>query len=150
GGSITLTLDQAGVITLQATWLAEDGTPLAANRLDLVCVSFAPTPVSLRVIDSAPTADALRALGYPVSEGDVSSAAKADVVVACRYTTELQTYVQSGGRLILLAAEEAGMALPVGAIAARAGTPWQGDWANSLAWIKKQGPFAHLPGTPLL
>ena len=35
-------------------------------------------------------------------------------------------------------------------IAPRAGTPWQGDWANSLSWIKKQGPFAHLPGAPLL
>jgi len=52
--------------------------------------------------------------------------------------------------VILLAAAEEGMALPVGTITPRAGTPWQGDWANSLAWIKKQGPFAHLPGAPLL
>jgi hypothetical protein len=149
-GTIRLTLDRVGVITLHTTWLAEEGTPLAKNQLDLVCASFVPTPASLRVIDSAPTADALRALGYPISEGDVSGATKDDVVVACRYTTELQTYIQGGGRVILLASEEGGMGLPVGYIAPRAGTAWQGDWANSLAWIKKQGPFAHLPGAPLL
>ena len=42
------------------------------------------------------------------------------------------------------------MSLPVGTITPRPGTPWQGDWANSLAWIRKQGPFAHIPGAPLL
>lgn len=149
-GTITLRLDQPGVITLQAAWLAEDGAQLAANQLDLVCVSFVPTPVSLRVIDSTPIADALRALGYPVREGDVADGTKDEILVACRYTTELQTYLQNGRRVILLASENTGTPLPIGEIAPRAGTPWQGDWANSLAWIRKQGPFAHLPGGPLL
>jgi hypothetical protein len=149
-GTITLRLDQAGVITLYATWLAADGTQLAVNQLDLVCVSFVPPQASLRVIDSTPIADALRALGYQVSEGYASGGTKHEVLVACRYTTELQAQIQNGGRVILLASEAAGTALPVGTIAPRAGTPWQGDWANSLAWIKKQGPFAHLPGEPLL
>jgi hypothetical protein len=149
-GTITLRLDQAGVITLHARWLAEDGSQLAANQLDLVCVSFAPTPVPLRVIDSTPIADALRGLGYQASEGNVSGGTKDEVVLACRYGTELQTYIQNGGRVILLASEDTDIPLPVGTIAPRAGTAWQGDWANSLAWIKKQGPFAHLPGAPLL
>ena len=149
-GTITMRLDQAGVITLYATWLAADGTQLAVNQLDLVCVSFDPGQASLRVIDSTPIADALRALGYQVSEGDAAGGTKHEVLVACRYTTELQAHIQNGGRGILLASEAAGTALPVGTIAPRVGTPWQGDWANSLAWIKKQGPFAHLPGEPLL
>jgi hypothetical protein len=149
-GTITLRLDQAGVITLYATWLAEDGTQLAVNRLELVSVPFASAQASLRVIDSAPIADALRALGYQVSEGDLSGATIDEIVVTGRYTTELQAYIQNGGRVILLASELAGTALPVATIAQRSGTPWQGDWANSLAWIKKQGPFAHLPGAPLL
>ncbi|MCB0032879.1 MAG: hypothetical protein KDE51_02575, partial [Anaerolineales bacterium] len=25
-----------------------------------------------------------------------------------------------------------------------------GDWANSFAWVKKEGALAHLPGDPLL
>ncbi len=32
----------------------------------------------------------------------------------------------------------------------RANTPWQGDWATAFSWLKKQGPFAALPGNPLL
>jgi hypothetical protein len=40
--------------------------------------------------------------------------------------------------------------LPSGAVIARAGTPWQGDWATAFSWLKKQGPFASLPGGPLL
>jgi hypothetical protein len=38
----------------------------------------------------------------------------------------------------------------VGGVVARAGTIWQGDWATSFSWLKKRGPFAHLPGGPLL
>ncbi|MFT3890913.1 MAG: glycoside hydrolase family 2 TIM barrel-domain containing protein [Anaerolineales bacterium] len=147
--TIQLKLDTPGVVTLHTTWLADDGTQLAANQVDVTCVSFSPTPASLRVIDSKPVADALRALGYRVSEGDVSGA-KEEIVVAHSYTAELGTYIQNGGRVILLASGDEAMALPVGTITPRAGTPWQGDWANSLAWIRKQGPFTHIPGDPLL
>jgi glycosyl hydrolase family 2 len=149
-GTIQLKLDTPGVITLHATWLAEDGTQLAANQVDLVSVSFSSTSASLRVIDSTPVADALRALGYHVSQGDVFGAAKDEIIVAHSYTRDLETFIQNGGRVILLASSDAAMALPVGHITPRAGTPWQGDWANSLAWIRKQGPFAHIPGAPLL
>jgi len=41
-------------------------------------------------------------------------------------------------------------ALPFGSISLRESTVWQGDWANSITWIKKQGPLAGLPGKPLL
>jgi hypothetical protein len=37
-----------------------------------------------------------------------------------------------------------------GRVVARAGTLWQGDWATSFSWLKKRGPFATLPGSPLL
>ena len=75
-----------------------------------------------------------------------------EIVVASRYTSALEKYIQSGGRVLLLAdlKQSNDVALPVGYIASRAGTPWQGDWANSIAWIKKQDALAHLPGAPLL
>jgi hypothetical protein len=40
--------------------------------------------------------------------------------------------------------------LPFGHIVPRENTPWQGDWANSFAWMKKQGALAHVPGSPFL
>lgn len=32
----------------------------------------------------------------------------------------------------------------------RDGTPWRGDWASSFAWLKRRGPFGHVPGGPPL
>lgn len=32
----------------------------------------------------------------------------------------------------------------------REGTPWEGDWISSFAWLRREGPFARLPGGPLL
>lgn len=150
-GTIKLTLDKPGLITLIAKWIADDGTQLAANQVDLVCASFDPISAPIRVTDSTPLADMLRNLGYQVVEGDVSDAAD-EIVVACRYTEKLEKYIQNGGRVLLLADSNQSndTALPVGTITPRAGTSWQGDWANSIAWIRKQGALAHLPGAPLL
>jgi hypothetical protein len=94
----------------------------------------------------------LRGLGYEVKEGAVGeTAVQAELVVATRYTHTLETYIQQGGRVLFLAeVTEDSLSLPMGHIVSRAGTPWQGDWANSFAWMKKQGALAHLPGNPLL
>ena len=27
---------------------------------------------------------------------------------------------------------------------------WQGDWISSFSWLRRDGPFAHIPGGPLL
>jgi hypothetical protein len=32
----------------------------------------------------------------------------------------------------------------------REGTPWLGAWASSFSWLRRRGPFARLPGGPLL
>ncbi|MFH1524925.1 MAG: sugar-binding domain-containing protein [Chloroflexota bacterium] len=155
GGNLSLVLDRPGVVTLSAKWLAEDGTRLATNQVDLVCVFTEPESAKLRVIGNAAIANSLRNLGYHVSEGDASGAA-GEIVVACCYTSALEAHVQSGGRLLLLAeptipdGSDDGVELPVGYIVPRAGSVWLGDWANSIAWVKKQGPLAHLPGGPLL
>jgi hypothetical protein len=150
-GTNKLTLDKPGVITLTAKWLADDGTQLAANQVDVVCASIVPAPVPIRVADSPLLASALQDLGYQVVEGDVSEAVD-KIVIACRYTHELEKYIQDGGRVLLLADSDQpnDISLPMGTIVPRAGEAWQGDWANSLTWIKKQGPLAHLPGAPLL
>ena len=156
GGNFALVLNTVGTSTLYAKWLAGDGTQLATNQVNLVCVSTEPAPVRLRLVGNPALANVLRDQGYAVSEGDPSSARADEIVIARSYTSVLQAYVQGGGRLLLLAdpADSQGsaesIALPVGFVLPRAGSVWQGDWANSIAWVKKQGPLAHLPGAPLL
>jgi glycosyl hydrolase family 2 len=155
-GKISFVLDQPGVITLHARWLADDGTQVATNQVNLVCVSAEPPPVKLHVIEAAALGSVLRGLGYHVREGDVSSTGPDEIIVASSYTSELEAHLQRGGRILLLAdpidsqASHNTISLPVGYIALRADSVWQGDWANSISWVKKQGPFAQLPGGPLL
>ena len=40
--------------------------------------------------------------------------------------------------------------LPNITLTARHGTMWRGDWIASFSWIRRDGPFASLPGGPLL
>ena len=154
GGMLSVVLDSPGVVTLHAHWLAGDGSPLATNQVDLVCVEpCAGSPVQLRVIDNPALAAVLRDLGHTVTERDID--AGDEIVVANQYTRALEAYIQKGGRVLLLAdpdgqSSEAAVPLPVGHIVPRAGTSWQGDWATSFSWVKKHGPLAHLPGGPLL
>ncbi|HXF62637.1 MAG TPA: glycoside hydrolase family 2 TIM barrel-domain containing protein, partial [Caldilineaceae bacterium] len=136
----------SGLLTIEATWADEQGRDLAVGHAEVAWVS-APTPARrLRVLDDPALAQRLAALGYAVVEDE-----KADLLVARQYNEALQGAVQSGARLLLLAGPETtGFRLPAGFIRPRAGTPWQGDWATSFSWLKKSGPFAHLPGDPLL
>jgi hypothetical protein len=160
GGTISVTLNAPGVVTLAARWLAADGSPLATNQVDLACVGFEPVASRLRVTGDGLLAATLRGLGYDVQEGKADSRAAAEeIVVTTRYTRALQEHLHRGGRVLLLAGspaaddsilDEEAVPLPVGQVVPRAGTPWQGDWATSFAWVKKQGPLAHLPGGPLL
>jgi hypothetical protein len=98
----------------------------------------------------------LQDLGYQVSEGDAASVAADEIIVASHYTRALETFVQNGGRVFLLADQrnrnDLGdhVPLPFGYITLRKDSAWQGDWANSISWVKKQGPLAGLPGGPLL
>ncbi len=106
GGTISVVLDsipEGGMVTLNAAWLAEDGSQLAANQVDLACVAAEPTSVPLCVIDDAPLAAVLRSLGYRVRLGQAGAGAAGEIVVACRYTAALQAHVQKGGRVLLLA-----------------------------------------------
>jgi hypothetical protein len=155
GGTITITPEVEGDVPLTANWLAEDGTRLATNQVDLVCVDSRPSAVQLRIVDNPALAACLRDLGYRVNEGPIDAAADTgEIVIAGRYAHALETYIQQGGRVFFLSDltgdDDQTVRLPVGQIVSREGTPWQGDWANSFAWVWKEGPLAHLPGETLL
>jgi hypothetical protein len=127
--------------------------------VDLVCVATEPASARLRMVGNPMLVATLRNLGYHVNEGEMAGVTASEIVVACCYTREIETHIQSGGRVVLLAdtgnsgqsdGEALAIPLPIGQIVPRAGTTWQGDWATSFAWIKKPGPLARLPGGPLL
>jgi hypothetical protein len=153
GGAITVPLAAPGMVTLEARWRTADGAEVASNQVELACIAAPQSGGALAVLDDSALATTLRTLGYTVSEGlaDDTSA----LLVARRYTKPLESAVQQGARLLLLAGEPAqggedAVRLPAGAVIAREGTPWQGDWATAFSWLKKQGPFAALPGNSLL
>jgi hypothetical protein len=157
GGVVQIPLPQrqeSGVLPLSAEWVADDGTTLAGNQVELACVTppFPERPV--QVVDDEELAAALRQLGYSITDGTAENAAET-VLVERSLTQAAVEKVQAGARLVLIAGPDfattsADQGLPAGAIVPRAGTSWQGDWATSFSWLKKTGPFTHLPGGPLL
>jgi hypothetical protein len=156
GGAISAPLAAPGMVTVEARWLGADDAVIATNAVEVACI-VAPQhrPEALCVLDDPALAAALRTLGYHVSEEFPQSTDPQVLLVSHRYTKRLEAAVQAGARLLLLAGEpgagaEEATRLPVGAVVPREGTPWQGDWATAFSWIRKQGAFATLPGSPLL
>ena len=158
-GEIHVTLDSPGIVTLHTVWLDDDGAQLAVNEVNLICVPASVPSTPLRVSNDPALASVLRELGYTVSEKDAGiEPFESDVLVVTRYTRDVEEYIQQGGRVLYLAdpghAELSGrspnISLPAGYVIPREGTAWQGDWATSFSWVKKEGALAHLPGGPIL
>jgi hypothetical protein len=130
------------------------GRPLARNELELaVFPETRPAHVERTSVWSPEVSirDRMRALGYPLAD-DLASA---DVIVSTKFDKELVSHVRAGGRLLYLPEAE-GALYPFFPhwqnvkVQARGGTPWAGDWASSFAWLLRQGPFADIPGAPMI
>ncbi|MBP2314369.1 glycoside hydrolase family 2 protein [Azospirillum soli] len=132
--------------------LATDEDVLATNHLDLVVHPRRSGPsagsVSVWSPDDA-VVKHMHALGYGAATG------AADVIVARDLTEDLVMAVQGGARLVLLA-DHAFDLQPVFPhfqnvrVMPRHGSMWLGAWASSFSWLKRTGPFARLPGGPLI
>ncbi len=130
---------------------AVDGLQLASNHLALTIFPERSGPVDAEVplwAADHELAERLTALGYhlaPTLQG-------AGAVIAHRLDEALVSYVRNGGRLLLLAdgPEAIGPGFAGVQIESREGTPWNGDWISSFAWLRREGPFSGLPGGPLL
>ncbi|RPI85945.1 MAG: glycoside hydrolase family 2, partial [Chloroflexi bacterium] len=90
----------------------------------------------------------LRALGYSVT----TALNLAQIAVAASADQALLDFVQSGGRLLLLADRltQPGKVFPGILAVARSGTPWDGDWASTFTWLQRSGLFSRFPGGPLI
>jgi len=131
--------------------LIANGRRLASNRLDLVIYPRRRNPVdpaSALWVQDPGLAERLAILGYKV----VSNLEAARAVVASRLDEVLLAYVRRGGHVLLLAdgPDAIGPYLSGIGLAAREGSPWNGDWVSTFAWLRRAGPFARFPGGPLL
>jgi hypothetical protein len=132
------------------------GEPLATNHVDLVVHprrNGPPAGAACSVWATDPDLAArLGALGYRTAP----SPAGADVIVVRGALDEgLCAAVRHGARLVLLAdrPQDLQTVFPhwlAIKVAKRDGTPWLGAWASTFSWLRRQGPFARLPGGPLL
>ena len=145
--------DTATQRALRMQLLAHDGRVLAQNDLTLTVYpsrwreadSELPT---LSVYGEPLLAETLAEMGYTLAD----DAPSGNVVVATRLDEHIRDYVQAGGRALLLldAADAITAPLERLGVAARQGRAWQGDWASSFAWLRRDGAYAVLPGGPLL
>jgi hypothetical protein len=134
--------------------LSAGGRMLASNTIEVAVHPRRQAQLAAVGAVWSPDADLrayLEVLGVPIAE----SLGEASLVVARSANAGLDAYVRDGGSLLLLPAAE-GSLYPFFphwqkvCIAARAGTPWQGDWASSFSWLDRSGVFSGLPGGPLL
>lgn len=149
GAVVEVPLSTVGVTPMTVTWQDASGEGLAESQVELACVEPNVPAVKVNVVDDKALASALQQLGYLITD-DLDA-----ILVATRYTATLQEAVQQGASLLLLldgTQEERSDDLPIPTChpIPRAGTGWQGDWATSFSWLRKEGPFATLPGNPLL
>lgn len=146
-------VDTPRMIPLQLRLRAADGTVITENRVDHAVHPQRGTPRASGAVwsDDPDIAGHLAALGYRV----VPDLPAARLAVTRRHDEAVRGFVRGGGNLLLVAEED--MALqPLFPhwqnvrVQTREGTHWTGDWASSFAWLRRTGPFAALPGGPLL
>jgi hypothetical protein len=140
--------DTPALTRLDLTLVASDGSVLATNFLNLTILSQQQTLATPLWSPDSLLVEQLTRLGYHLA----ATADQADVIVAERIDESLMSYVRQGKNVLLLAnqsdaIEPAYLGIRV---VARQHTPWAGDWASSFAWLRREGPFASIPGGPLL
>jgi len=103
----------------------------------------------------ADLAERLETLGYDI----VSSMDNAAVLVLHRLTADTAAFGRAGGGVLVLAddSDAVGPYFPRVDIFSpqmrprqREGTPWSGYWVTSFSWLRREGPFACIPGEPFL
>jgi hypothetical protein len=133
--------------------LVKDDRALATNHLELTVLPrrAAPPARNFQVWASEEIANRIQALGYRLA----ASLLEADAVVALTLDESLCAAIRGGARVVLLADQpmELQPIFPhwqATRVVRRSGTMWQGDWISSFSWLRRDGPFAGLPGSALI
>jgi Glycosyl hydrolases family 2, sugar binding domain/Glycosyl hydrolases family 2/Glycosyl hydrolases family 2, TIM barrel domain len=133
--------------------LGAAGRVLATNHLELTILPRRGTAPAkdIRVWAMGELGDRLRALDYQLAP----SLLEADAVIAPALDESLCAAIRGGARVVLLADQpmELQPIFPhwqAARVVRRSGTMWQGDWISSFSWLRRDGPFARIPGGPLI
>ena len=165
-------VDAAEMLELRLRLLDPRGDELAVNRVRIAVHPRRAVAAKLATDDPA-LMQRFAALGY-----DLSTADEADVFVTRDLDTDRVEAIRLGQRVLLLAEKGNGhlrhgappreqphlpivddipgipsqpyFSFPGYGLANRDGTVWRGDWVTNFSWIKRSGPFAALPGGPML
>ncbi|MEP7357182.1 MAG: glycoside hydrolase family 2, partial [Anaerolineales bacterium] len=142
-------VDRPAMARLELELTAASGERLAANHMILSFFPRPAAPLQTPIWAGDPRlAKWLTALGYELA-GELG---EAQAIVSRHLTADQLAAVRAGARLLLLAETPAD--LKPGRLnlhlTARKDGVWDGDWASSFAWIRREGPWASLPGGPLL
>ncbi len=147
-------------IIVWAEW--EEGERLLAiNQIELACIVIQPWDDSIRVDAGPDMADALRAVGYtlaPDVPGMAPDMPGSRTLVTDHLSDPVLDQIRRGAHGVWLVDARSDAVQPAHLaflgdqtrIVPREGTWWQGDWASSFSWLNKSGPFADLPGGPML
>lgn len=136
---------------LRLRWEDAAGRVVAENELTFSVLpggARAPIPDMTLWTPDSRLARTLRDLGWPLAD----KLGPGVIAITRQLGEKLRGWVRDGGRLLLLADGPEALAAPLPRvqITPRRGTVWQGDWASSFAWLRRTGPYAALPGGPLL
>jgi hypothetical protein len=156
-GAIELPLPDMSEASLRRVHLelrGPGGDLIAQNHVDLAVHPRRTRAPQARQLVWSPDEDIrerLQALGYTLGR----ALEEATLVVARRHDEGIAAHVRRGANFLLL--PEADMSLypffphwQNVKVQSREGTLWMGDWASSFAWLRRSGPFAGMPGGPLL
>jgi hypothetical protein len=129
------------------------GQVLATNHLELTILPRRGTSPAkdVQVWAMGELRDRLQALGYRLAP----SLLEADATVATALDESLCAAIRGGARVVLLTDQpmELQPIFPhwqATRVVRRSGTMWQGDWISSFSWLRRDGPFARIPGGPLM
>jgi Glycosyl hydrolases family 2/Glycosyl hydrolases family 2, sugar binding domain len=136
------------------------GRVLSRNALELCVVPpLAGAAPSLFPIDRA-ASNTLDAIGWP---NRAATAEYTEVLIATRLTTPVREALLAGRKTVLIANSTDALIdperklppndrhnFPMMLLRERAGTPWDGQWMGAFAWRRMEGPWAGLPGGPML
>jgi len=129
------------------------GRVLASNHLELTILPRRGTAPAkdVQVWATGELAARVQALGYRLAPALL----EADAAIAQVLDEGLCVAIRAGARVLLLADQpmELQPIFPhwqAARVVRRSATMWQGDWISSFSWLRRDGPFAGIPGGPLI
>ena len=168
-------IERAGMFDLHLRLIGGEGTVLAVNRVSLALHPRRALDVEREsfACDDALLVERLVALGYRRAAED-----SAQIFITRRLDLRRIQRIERGQRVLLLAERGDGyvradaapreqphipivdetpgipsqpyFTFPGYALVNRDNTIWRGDWVTNFSWLKRAGPFAGLPGGPML